>query len=148
MPASYANKEHEKDYNKALTVINKVVSAGKEVGRTGVLVGVEAEGEGSIEGNAPPGRNRPAVATPKWRVDEFLWIRLLHLRIHLHIFVDTPAHTPQISRAPFFQAYTRAYSQTQDPNKIKSGPSFTLRRWISQVLPSGRLISVFTKSDL
>ena len=74
-----------------LTVIDKCVSAGEEVTRRFVLVGVEGEREGAVQGHPPSGWYGTAEPTTKRRVDQLRGVWLDHFGIHVHVLMDTAA---------------------------------------------------------
>ena len=64
-------------------------------------VGEEDEGEGLVEGDALPGRVLAAEPPSERRLDQRLAVRLLYLREHVEVLVETPGskHTSDISRS-------------------------------------------------
>ena len=64
-------------------------------------VGEEDEGEGLVEGDALPGRVLAAEPPSERGLDQRLAVRLLYLREHVEVLVETPGskHTSEISRS-------------------------------------------------
>ena len=73
-----------------LTIIDESVSPTKKFRMALVLVSVESKCQCPIEGDPAPWWDWATVATSKWWVDKFWCFWLLHLRVYIHILVDTP----------------------------------------------------------
>lgn len=71
-----------------LTCIYKPKRALEQV-RGHVLVAKKRNRNCPVHGNATTRRNGAAVAAPKWRIDQFRWLRRLHLRVDIHVLMNT-----------------------------------------------------------
>lgn len=80
-----------------LAVVDESVASAEEIRRRVVLVRVETERHGPVEGYAASRRDRTAVPSAERGVDQLSRLRWHHLRVHVHVFVRAPVTKSLIS---------------------------------------------------
>lgn len=71
-----------------LTIVKEGICSAKKFPRRISLIGIEGESDRSVQRNPSPWGDGSAVTTPKRRIDQLSWIRLHHLGVQVHIFMD------------------------------------------------------------
>lgn len=74
----------------ALTCIYKPKRALEQIGRH-ILVAKKGDCNGAVHGNATTRRNGATIATAEWGIDQLRWLGRLHLRVDIHVLMNTAA---------------------------------------------------------